>query len=597
VDFATISDYDSNLATAVSTIGSTEITLYIDETVTVAANVTVPSTLTLAFTRSGELAVSTGYTVILNGPIEAGKWTIFSGAGSFTIPAGFVAKAEWFGGVETAVSKIGSVNCTLTAESAQTLSDDLSVGSNIVLDFSRGVTVSAGSAKTLTSDSPILMGRWQWIGSNVTYATSSDTAQHFMYPEWWGIDGVNDQTEINYAITCAATGYNGITMSCPVVDLAAKVYAIDGAILVNKSGLTLSGKGYSTGMHRATGSTWQTILVAPTDPTNDALHHITIENMVIYQSSIAQTSGGAHLKIESTADFSVRNIKLTGAYSNIIIKGSNAGTITDFVLYHADLFGAFETNSSHVVFSKGTNATLGVNPSGITLSDGNLSGSTDYYFGIGVLINAADGLTFSNLYIGRSGGKGVYVDPSPDNFIDGLYFNNCFFDNCGDTGHSIGVNFQLAGSSTDWYSNINIHDCNFWTDGTVRGTNGLYINGAPTGVTVDGCKFSGFYNQAINVANASASQIAIRNCVIFGNNKSNGAISGILFATGHSEFVIQNNFIGRSGDSPAQNYPVIITSGCSYYTITGNHSQGNTSDAISYNAGDTGEVVVDNSAT
>ena len=92
-----IGQYSDNLATAISDIGSTETTLWIDKSISVTEDATIPSTLTLKFLHGGDLNVSATKTVTVNGGIEAGRYKIFTGAGDVVISQ--PALVEWYGAV------------------------------------------------------------------------------------------------------------------------------------------------------------------------------------------------------------------------------------------------------------------------------------------------------------------------------------------------------------------------------------------------------------------------------------------------------------------------------------------------------------------
>lgn len=101
VGFDHVVDVDSytSFADAVVAIGSLTKTLLVGSNKAVTANVTVPSTLTLWFVGQGQLTISAGMTVTINGPIEASPRQIFAGSGAVSIGAGRVREvpATWWG--------------------------------------------------------------------------------------------------------------------------------------------------------------------------------------------------------------------------------------------------------------------------------------------------------------------------------------------------------------------------------------------------------------------------------------------------------------------------------------------------------------------
>lgn len=98
-------DYVS-LDAAVAALGSTATTLTISTALSVVANTTVPRTLTLEFTGSGSLAVPTGVTVTINGPIQAPLKRIFfiTGTGTVTLTVATEVYPEWWGAIADGVT-------------------------------------------------------------------------------------------------------------------------------------------------------------------------------------------------------------------------------------------------------------------------------------------------------------------------------------------------------------------------------------------------------------------------------------------------------------------------------------------------------------
>ena len=88
-----ISRYNGSLAQGLTVAGTAPYTLYIDTPLTVASNLTVPATCALIFIGAGTIAVSTGFTLTITGPIfgNQANTSLFTGTGNTTIStaAGF----------------------------------------------------------------------------------------------------------------------------------------------------------------------------------------------------------------------------------------------------------------------------------------------------------------------------------------------------------------------------------------------------------------------------------------------------------------------------------------------------------------------------
>ncbi len=74
------------LAEALSTIGSTNVTLTIPATtVTVGVNTTIGTNIALRVFKGGKFSVNSGVTLTINGPVDAGPYQIFAGSGTVTL--------------------------------------------------------------------------------------------------------------------------------------------------------------------------------------------------------------------------------------------------------------------------------------------------------------------------------------------------------------------------------------------------------------------------------------------------------------------------------------------------------------------------------
>lgn len=97
-----IATHYADLATAVAAIQSDSVTLVIEESEAVTANLTIPTTITLLFLREGLISVQTPSIVYTNGGIQAGLHQIFAGTGGIGgTPRITEAYPQWFGADDT----------------------------------------------------------------------------------------------------------------------------------------------------------------------------------------------------------------------------------------------------------------------------------------------------------------------------------------------------------------------------------------------------------------------------------------------------------------------------------------------------------------
>jgi len=99
IDFDNCSNY-SDFNTAIATIGATEQTLICNTAQTLTANIVIPANIHFVILKGGSIA-SAGFTLGINGPLEAGLYQAFSGfsAGDVTFGSNSVKEVipQWFG--------------------------------------------------------------------------------------------------------------------------------------------------------------------------------------------------------------------------------------------------------------------------------------------------------------------------------------------------------------------------------------------------------------------------------------------------------------------------------------------------------------------
>ena len=97
----------SSINAAVSNIGSAKKTLLIPDTQTLTGNLTVPSNIAMRVLNSGKIDTA-GYTLTINGPVEAALYQVFDSNGSVTFGAGANKQilAHWFVGSGISASNV-----------------------------------------------------------------------------------------------------------------------------------------------------------------------------------------------------------------------------------------------------------------------------------------------------------------------------------------------------------------------------------------------------------------------------------------------------------------------------------------------------------
>ena len=147
-DVRNVNQFD-DFEDAISTISTTATRLIISDTQTVAANTTVPSTLSLQIIQGGSLEPASGIVVTVQGALFAGAYTIFGGDGSVDMTAALVTSVlpEWWGAVSDndatakTVTTAGiqrAVNGGLTQTAADALGDNFN---SPPVEFQEGIYI------------------------------------------------------------------------------------------------------------------------------------------------------------------------------------------------------------------------------------------------------------------------------------------------------------------------------------------------------------------------------------------------------------------------------------------------------------------------
>jgi len=116
--------------------------------------------------------------------------------------------------LDSCIRCIGSATMTVICDAAHTVTENLTVPSNVSLDVRFGATITISASRTLTINGPFKAGLYSiFSGGTVVFGLGSVTE---VYPQWWGAlgDGSHDDTA---AITAAITShYNTVLPSVTV---------------------------------------------------------------------------------------------------------------------------------------------------------------------------------------------------------------------------------------------------------------------------------------------------------------------------------------------------------------------------------------------
>jgi len=312
--------------------------------------------------------------------------------------------------IRNAINQVGSTEVALNlGRCTWTLTASLTINANTTLIFQPGGKIqgtAGGATETITINGGIIASPGQQIfGNNITPGGSPKIP--YIYPEWFGVDGTADQTEINAAITWG----NG---NIPVQLTGA--YVTNGTINVNIQGASLGGTSMDGTTISYSGASYALIMGG-----NGA-------GQQNYQSLrdfriVGSASGAGGIKLTECSRFTIKNV-YSGDFTNgngilfyddvwigevvsSYFKDNSKGVFVDratgtnqsfnAIVFHGQ--GEIGDNAIGVQIGTVAGATGTVHGSGSVFRDYTIEGNTTG----GILAIYGARLVFENLYLQNPG--------------------------------------------------------------------------------------------------------------------------------------------------------------------------------------------------
>lgn len=420
-------------------------------------------------------------------------------------PADIITKGPWvdvraYASINAAVTAIGSTKAILLVPSAQTLTANLTTPSTLTLKILQPGSIVKASTYTLTINGPLEAGPYQiFSGFSAGDVTFGSGIIKEVYPEWWGIDGTADETEINKAL---ASG-SGIVQL-----LANKTYNVSGTSgqIDLQANTWLRGRGWTTIINLA-GQTASSKGIVQTEYTEAAKANVKVSDLKVVGNKSGKTD-------QWTA--------------GIAFHGVDKGSIERVWVHDCMWYGIIVLYSTGGVSSKNVNVIdcvtsanykSGINGAGWDGGEirGNkcLNDSTQNTNLAGIFLEPDDAAT---IYSRNISIVGNYIDMTSSGAF-GIYLENA------------------ATNDVDKYNNISI------IGNTMVGNN-----------TRVGIRSSDHFNVAISantikdfdtgIQDAASTATDILNVSITGNTITDCASYGIMVSSGA---VITGNIVARNG--------------------------------------------------
>lgn len=206
VDFASgtvvKSQWFSSLNEALTRTSDDTVSLLITTAATVTANRAVGDNVTLKWDSPALITVDVGITLSNISMISAPPFQLFAGSGDFDFSEGTRLKSKWFNRLRSALTWVEDEAVTIVISADDEMDFDTATTQNETLDFTSDnglITVDPGVTFTIYSPSNIIADASKQIFSTPTTTNVLFTAPGTVHPDWWGVDGVADDVQLQSA--------------------------------------------------------------------------------------------------------------------------------------------------------------------------------------------------------------------------------------------------------------------------------------------------------------------------------------------------------------------------------------------------------------
>lgn len=465
----------------------------------------------------------------------------------------------------TIITKLRHEFSNGAAFTATTLDEDLTQVLHIAQEASEAGASDMGAsdleAALVGSDGSALVGFIQ-SGEGAVVRTTQSKLRDTVSVKDFGAVG-DGSTNDSAAITTAIAALNAGTIK--TLYFPAGNYVVDTTFTITRNGSSLIGDGARTSILVQT-SNVDTLIFTSTTPTSSDPNIGRIADVGMCDMSIdygdmgAETSGRA-LTLIRVASSRFHNFAINSVYNGLdIIGGGGDVFFSNFTISSAYSWSSVSAGSWLMRFTKYADSINEV-PSEFFFNNFNVKGSgTPNYLQHAILIQAGDGLFFSNGHCGLTDRYDVYINPQNDATatITDIKFNNVYMDgNFG--GSTSGGGLGIAGSETATLSQISFIGCVF----KMHKGHGINCALGVAGLIITGCTVS--YNGAYGVILRATNTRFLDGLIVNGNyiafNNQNNSSSDAITCTYNSGGIISGNTIRGAAAKPHPN-GINIGTGC-----------------------------------
>jgi hypothetical protein len=387
---------------------------------------------------------------------------------------------------------------------------------------------------------------------------------------WFGANGkdiLNDAPAIQLAINAAQNKGGGVIYFPP------GDYRLESTLRITGNNIQLRGAGTTTTVLTRMTDYGDTIIIEPIEDVNQYntyIFNIGIFDLRIYAG--VELNSGAHIKMTRAYHSHISNIQLSNGFKGLELISCVASTFDNLDLDTDTFFppSLLKEGSSLIKISREASHPDSKNCSELFFSNinarGNFKNPSEARLEDVVVINSGDGLWFDNCHLAFARNSACKViREHVDDQINGLEFNNCWFDAC---------NYGVIYGNSDGYGYLGcdtFSGCLF----VDQGMDGCLLEEPDRqGVTFSGCSFGCAQDHGCHIKGGN--NFTLSGCRFFDNNKRNGVSGSGLFIEGSSLNITISGCTFSNEEESSQNRgyqkgiyaggeaDIIVVSGCSF---------------------------------
>jgi hypothetical protein len=346
---------------------------------------------------------------------------------------------------------------------------------------------------------------------------------------------VDDTTALQNAINYAQG--NGISLFFPD-----GVYLVTATLNINDGQIALIGAHNRQTQILHSGDYGDTLYIADSSPTTTRVQDVSIEGLRFFVASGATLpTSGAHIHMVRPQSCSIRNCKISEHFGGIHCEGGAGVILSDIEVNSGNLFTGAVASSYLMKFASATTSGTNEFPGEITCNNFNVRDGGSAYIQDGIIVEACDGIWFSNGHVGFVSGSCFLVEPQvAGDSLNGLNCSNVHFD--GNSQSTFGLRYTEQSLAFHTGANFahNYTGCQFsiCTTGMSLNMDGL------SGCVITGGRFENNDEWGLRISRGSG--VSVVNAVMKANGSNSAGTGNALIENDVTDVNMHGVFKGTA---------------------------------------------------